>query len=211
MEAVERRRCCVEGCNNLAGYRGMRRGRRRYRRVCEKHRGRVRVRKKRLRPKLIRRCRHCGGQFKTWVGTNIYCSERCADLGRLTLAPGRRVKVCRMCGGSMTPRKGKLCCSEACQHRLLRRRTAPVRERREVTPYYRCRFRHQVLARAKARADALDDRYIKQQLATTEHVDWSEIPPEILELKRNQLRLFRAVRNHRKGVKIVCTREKLAA
>jgi hypothetical protein len=64
---------------------------------------------------------------------------------------------------------------------------------------YRNRHKPKISRMARERVAALTDGYIKQILVSELDVKRFEIPPEILELKREQLRLLRAARKREGG------------
>jgi hypothetical protein len=80
------------------------------------------------------------------------------------------------------------------------RKKNPERMRQLIRDYMQ-RHKSKLYAKWKARRDALCDAYVKQVIHIVNHVPSSQIPPDIVELKRNQLRLLRAVRNRGKEVK----------
>jgi len=136
---------------------------------------------------------------------------------------GHRFKVCGQCGKALGKgRRNRLYCSHRCQQRHFsgtveksgqavlsyyarkgrQKHRGTYRKKRKRIYYVSPKYR------AKMEVKSLGDKYIKQILVSELKVKRDEIPPEILDLKRQQLRLYRAI--HRKGGG-KCTQQKLAA
>jgi hypothetical protein len=135
-------------------------------------------------------CAFCNGIFQTTRSDKRYCCPSCVragELHRTYVRLPRVISLCLVCGLEFEKTKDnkKKYCGWDCQHKAL-------------------------LVEQQRQRDELDDRYAAALVLRDLGGRVKDVPPEIVELQRNKVRLLRALQQQRKE-KQSCTRTTLAA
>lgn len=140
-------------------------------------------------------CRMCGQAMKPRKG-KLCCSERCSNKFARQRRSGGTAPVIESVPYYYRHRAACIERSKRYKQPLKVKQWAlehPERMREFQKKNWK-RHRHKILKRARENCARLSDSYVKQVIHSVNRVSASEIPPDIIELKRNQLRLTRAVR-----------------
>ena len=120
-----------------------------------------------------RACAQCAAEFETRRPNQRHCSTACSDRSHWTKSNRRSSKKRAL------KRQGKRC--QRCGDEIHRKQS----NARFCTP--RCAGLHN----AKTHCDGLSDRYVRIRLRQLAPLGTTDIPPEIVELKRTHLRALR--------------------
>ncbi len=133
-------------------------------------------------------CLFCKRPFFASRSSNTFCSKKCTNRSYRQILPTKHCQVCNLLFHPM--KRITRYCSIKCQgkgNRLSHQKTIKIYRK----SYYLRNYGHW-----RKRTRLLSDWYIKRLLVGHSNVGLSskDFPPEIVEIKRQQIRLLRAIR-----------------